>query len=296
MYLGVSLSRSALKILETVDASAPDGYEQLLKQRYQPTDQVALHGTQLRAKHQGLKETLGDFGDNVERVVRLAYSNVGAEVADDLGRDTFIAGLHNQELQKWVHQARTESFVEARAQTPGGPDHLSQMLEHILARLDAGGVAPPWRPGGGSGAGKWATLTVTAPITGNSSEGGAQPTDGRNWAGVVLGQGVTRDNVGQLARPGPERGQGSEGARKEQELGPGVHGLLGQEEQATAGWVGTVVHLDNRDDLLTAGFLLSGTTHDREVEWLMGIYFTAVIERVGAGGWGAETNPDEDNL
>lgn len=45
MYLGVSLSGSALKILETVDASAPVGYEQLLEaldRRYQPADQVAL--------------------------------------------------------------------------------------------------------------------------------------------------------------------------------------------------------------------------------------------------------------
>lgn len=50
MYLGMSLSGSVLKILETVDASAPDGYEQLLEvleRRYQPADQVALYWTQL---------------------------------------------------------------------------------------------------------------------------------------------------------------------------------------------------------------------------------------------------------
>lgn len=108
MYLGVSLSGSPLKILETVDALAADGYEQLLEvleQRYQQADQVALYRTQLQAKHQGPKETLGDFGDDVEWTVRLAYPNAGYEVADDLGRDTFVAGLHNGELQKWVHQA-----------------------------------------------------------------------------------------------------------------------------------------------------------------------------------------------
>lgn len=46
MYLGVSLSGSALKILETVDALVPDGYERLLEaleRRYQPPDQVSLY-------------------------------------------------------------------------------------------------------------------------------------------------------------------------------------------------------------------------------------------------------------
>lgn len=56
MYLGVSWSGSALKILETVDASVPDGYKQLLEvleRRYQPEDQVALYRAQLWAMHQG---------------------------------------------------------------------------------------------------------------------------------------------------------------------------------------------------------------------------------------------------
>lgn len=98
----------------------------------------------------------------MERVVRLAYPTAGAEVADDIGRYTLVTGLHNGELRMWVHQARPQSFKEARAsgheedqgvvhavsaQEPGGLDHLSQMLECILAWLDSGGVAPPQRPG-----------------------------------------------------------------------------------------------------------------------------------------------------
>lgn len=67
MYLGVSLSGSALKILETVDSSGSElGYYQLLEaleQRYQPVDQVALYQTQLRAKHQAPGELLGDFSN-----------------------------------------------------------------------------------------------------------------------------------------------------------------------------------------------------------------------------------------
>lgn len=41
--------------------------------RYQPPDQVSLYRTQLRAKNQDPKESLGEIGDAVERAVRLAY-------------------------------------------------------------------------------------------------------------------------------------------------------------------------------------------------------------------------------
>lgn len=53
MYLGV---------LETVAASAQDGYERLLEALghwYQPPDQVSLYQTQLWAKHQGTKSHWG---------------------------------------------------------------------------------------------------------------------------------------------------------------------------------------------------------------------------------------------
>lgn len=99
-------------------------------------------------------------------MMRLAYPNTRAKVADDLGRDTFIAGLHNRDLQKWIHQACPQSFTEACpsalqgetcfhmeedqemvwavcTQAPGGSDHLSQMLECILAQLDAGRAVSP---------------------------------------------------------------------------------------------------------------------------------------------------------
>lgn len=60
------------------------------------------------------------------------------------------------------------------------------------------------------------------------------------------------------------------GAKDElrQGLRPGVPEHSGQEEQATTRWVWTMVHLDTRRDLLTAGFLLCRTTQDQEVEWL----------------------------
>lgn len=115
---GVSLDGSALKLLEKVDAAAEGGFARLvdaLEQRYQPADQIALYRTQLRSLRQSPKETLGDLGDRVERLVRLAYPNAEGDIADDLARDSFVASLGEGELRSWVCQARPATFAEARA-------------------------------------------------------------------------------------------------------------------------------------------------------------------------------------
>lgn len=73
------------------------------------------------------------------------------------------------------------------------------------------------------------------------------------------------------------------GAEFEQERGPGQP-ETSRQGQSTAGWVGTVVHLDTRRDPLTAGFLLRRVTQDQEVEWLVdtgGLHLVAVNAGVG---------------
>lgn len=80
-------------------------------------------------------------------------------MADDLGRDTFVAGLRHKELWKLVHQALQAALQgEAcfRAEEDQGAvwavttqplrnvDNLPKILEWILACLEAGtGSSPP---------------------------------------------------------------------------------------------------------------------------------------------------------
>lgn len=70
-------------------------------------------------------------------------------------------------------------------------------------------------------------------------------------------------------------------------MGPGMQEPSGQEEEVTAGWVGTVVCLDARRDLLTAGFLVCVVTLGQEVDLHRGIHVAAVTQGVGpqAVGW-----------
>lgn len=51
----------------------------------------------------------------MERAVCLGNPNAGTDVADDLRHDSFVAGLQDKDLWKWVHQAQPRTFTEAHA-------------------------------------------------------------------------------------------------------------------------------------------------------------------------------------
>lgn len=93
-------------------------YKQLvavLEQQYQLADQITLYRTQLQSSRQGQKETLGELGDEEERLVRLAYPSAEGDIADDLARDRFVVSRGDGGLRHWVYQACPSSYTEARA-------------------------------------------------------------------------------------------------------------------------------------------------------------------------------------
>lgn len=75
-----------------MDASGDGGYERLvaLEQCYQPADPIALYRMQLCCRKHGVEENLGNLGNSIVCLVRLAYPSVGGGIVDDLTRDFYF--------------------------------------------------------------------------------------------------------------------------------------------------------------------------------------------------------------
>ena len=118
LYLGVSLSGAARRILMQTQATGPGGLQRLvmaLERRFQPRDRVSQYKAQLKARRQQKGERLEQLGDAIERLTQLAYPTVGADITDELCRDHFMAALMQGDLRQWVHQSRPQTYGEAMA-------------------------------------------------------------------------------------------------------------------------------------------------------------------------------------
>ena len=76
LYLGVSLSGPARRLLSGIDLGAPDGLSRLiaaLERRFQPRDQEAIFRAQLKSSRQQKGETVSQVSDAIEQLIRQAY-------------------------------------------------------------------------------------------------------------------------------------------------------------------------------------------------------------------------------
>ena len=118
LYLGVSLSGPARRLLSGVDLGAADGLERLiaaLERRFQPRDQEAIYRAQLKARRQQKGESISQLSDAVEQLVRQAYPLADSGTLDELSRDYFTAALASNDHRQWVHQSRPTSYPAAVA-------------------------------------------------------------------------------------------------------------------------------------------------------------------------------------
>ena len=118
LYLGMSLSGAARRILTQTQATGPVGLQRLimaLEHRFQPPDRVAQYKAQLKARYQRKGETLEQLGDAIERLTQLAHPPLGVDICDELCRDHFMAALRQSELRQWVHQSRPRTYGEVMA-------------------------------------------------------------------------------------------------------------------------------------------------------------------------------------
>lgn len=109
--------------------------------------QVSIYRIQLHTKHQGPNETLGEFRDTVERVVRLAYQNARDDVADDLGHNRIVASLQDKELWEFVHQACPQKPAEAQAAALQGKECFRAEEDKAVVQAVALKLEEPVRSG-----------------------------------------------------------------------------------------------------------------------------------------------------
>ena len=101
-YLRVSLRGPAYLFLGTLPENRRVDYIELvsaLEKRFTPENQTELYRAQLRNITRGEKQSLPELGQEIRRLVQLAYPTVGENIVDVLGKDYFIDSIDDKDLR-----------------------------------------------------------------------------------------------------------------------------------------------------------------------------------------------------
>ena len=116
LYLSVSLRGSAQGVLGNLSDGNEMSYKELisaLSDRFAPPDQVDLYRAQLKERRQKASESLPELGQQIRRLVNLAYPTVPADVKETLAKDHFIDALAISDIRLRIKQARPKNLNEA---------------------------------------------------------------------------------------------------------------------------------------------------------------------------------------
>ena len=81
--------------------------------RFEPVQQSELHRVTLKTRLRCEDETLSELGQDVNRLVRLAYPSATVDVRELLFKDYFIDALNDHELEWAVLRGKPESVDNA---------------------------------------------------------------------------------------------------------------------------------------------------------------------------------------
>ncbi|CAG2195694.1 unnamed protein product [Mytilus edulis] len=96
LELATSLRGTAQSILTNLKPEMRTNFVQLtaaLASRFQPENQAEMYRSQMKSKIRGRTEQIPVLGQDIKRLVRLAYPSAPMEVRDYLARDCFIDSL-----------------------------------------------------------------------------------------------------------------------------------------------------------------------------------------------------------
>ena len=116
VFLGLSLTGIARRLLSGIDPGTEGGYLQLraaLVARFQPDNQGGTYKAILRTKERGQGECLQAYAEEIERYTRLAYPRADIDTVAVMAKDRFIEGLKDQQMQFWIYQTNPESLRDA---------------------------------------------------------------------------------------------------------------------------------------------------------------------------------------
>ena len=84
-----------------------------LAKRFNPATQTYLCRAQLKIISRRENQSLPELGEEIHRLVQLAYSTVNQETLDVLGKQYFIDALEDNDLRWMIYQRRAETLDEA---------------------------------------------------------------------------------------------------------------------------------------------------------------------------------------
>jgi hypothetical protein len=109
LYLAASLRGLAQGLLGNQPTGERQSYSKLVKalqDRFSPLNQTELYRTQLRERKQRASEGLPKLGQDIRRLVNLAYPTAPDDVRGILASEQFLDGLHNSEMRIKIKQTR----------------------------------------------------------------------------------------------------------------------------------------------------------------------------------------------
>ncbi|XP_056006949.1 uncharacterized protein LOC130050723 [Ostrea edulis] len=116
LYLAASLRGQAQGVLGNQPRDERQSYQKLVKalqDRFAPVNQTELYRAQLRERRQKASESLPEMGQDVRRLVNLAYPTAPDDVREILATEQFLDGLHSSEMRLKIKQARPVNLNDA---------------------------------------------------------------------------------------------------------------------------------------------------------------------------------------
>ena len=116
LYLAASLRGQAQGVLGNLPRDDRESYRTLVKalqDRFAPLNQTELYRAQLRERRQKPSESLPEMGQDIRRLVNLAYPTAPTDVREILATEQFLDGLYNSEMRLKIKQARPLNLNDA---------------------------------------------------------------------------------------------------------------------------------------------------------------------------------------
>lgn len=116
LELATSLRGTAQSILTDLHPEMRVNYRQLtlsLASRFQPENQAEMYRAQMKSKLRGRTESIPVLGQDIKRLVRLAYPSAPREVKEQLARDCFIDSLNDADMEWAIFQAKAKNIDDA---------------------------------------------------------------------------------------------------------------------------------------------------------------------------------------
>ncbi|CAC5371057.1 unnamed protein product [Mytilus coruscus] len=116
LELATSLRGTARSVLTDLRPEMRTNFIQLtaaLASRFQPENQAEMYRAQMKSKIRGRTEQIPVLGQDIKRLVRLAYPSAPIEIKEQLACDCFIDSLNDVDMGWAIFQAKAKSINNA---------------------------------------------------------------------------------------------------------------------------------------------------------------------------------------